>query len=295
MQILAACNITAMALCGYLLHQGKNFPQTSEKLPPRPIIYEFYRGMEVHPRLLGIDVKQLTVCRFGLLAWQILIILFFYASYHADGLSVPHLVCVILQSLYLAKFFWWETGYFDTLDIVYDRAGYYICWGCIVFVPGFYTFTSYFFVARPPLISNSGAAICFMIGILALIFNYRVDWEKEYFRKNKGKCYLWNRPVTFIKAAYTTSNKEKRTSLLLTSGCWGVSRHLNYVFELLFTFCWSVTGLGRGVGPYLYFFFLVILLVHRVFRDEEKCKAKYGKHWDDYCAKVPYRLIPYVF
>ena len=25
-----------------------------------------------------------------------------------------------------------------TLDIILDKAGYYICWGCLVFVPGFY-------------------------------------------------------------------------------------------------------------------------------------------------------------
>ena len=25
-----------------------------------------------------------------------------------------------------------------TLDIILDRAGYMICWGCLVFVPGFY-------------------------------------------------------------------------------------------------------------------------------------------------------------
>ncbi|KAF2357650.1 Ergosterol biosynthesis ERG4/ERG24 [Trinorchestia longiramus] len=291
-EILAACNITALVFCVYLLIRGKVSPQTAEKLPPRPLVYEFYRGMEMHPRWLGVDVKQLTVCRFGMMAWQLLVIIFLVAGSSKNGLTFGKLVCAFLQSVYIGKFFWWETGYFDTIDIRYDRAGYYICWGCIVFVPGLYTFTSYFLVARPPVISGSGAFLCLILGLISIALNYRVDWEKQYFRQNKGKCFLWGRQAKFIKATYVTPNQEKRTSLLLTSGCWGMCRHLNYVFELLLALSWSLIGVGRGLGPFLYFFFLTILLVHRVFRDEEKCKAKYGQYWDEYCKVVPYRLIP---
>ncbi|KAA0188936.1 hypothetical protein HAZT_HAZT007002 [Hyalella azteca] len=294
-EILAACNVTALVFCVYLLIRGKKWPQTTEKLPPRPIVYEFYRGMEIHPRFLGVDVKQFTVCRFGMIAWQVLVIIFFVAQNRLHGFDFACFVCAFLQSVYIAKFFYWETGYFDTLDIIYDRAGYYICWGCLVFVPGFYTFTSFFLVAHKPTVSVSGAFVCLMMGLISIALNYRVDWEKQYFRQNKGKCFLWGRQAKFIKATYVTPANEKRTSLLLTSGCWGLARHLNYVFELLLTLSWSLVGIGRGLGPFLYFFFLTILLVHRIFRDEEKCKAKYGRYWDQYCEAVPYRLIPFIF
>jgi len=40
---------------------------------------------------------------------------------------------------------------------------------------------------------------------------------------------------------------------------------------------------------------MTCLLVDRAFRDERRCKAKYGKAWDEYKAKVPYLIIPYVF
>ena len=29
----------------------------------------------------------------------------------------------------------WETGYWGSMDIMHDRAGYYICWGCLVRSP----------------------------------------------------------------------------------------------------------------------------------------------------------------
>lgn len=47
--------------------------------------------------------------------------------------------------------------------------------------------------------------------------------------------------------------------------------------------------------PYFYPIYFFILLVHRQVRDEAYCKQKYGHAWDVYCAKVPARIIPYIF
>lgn len=82
----------------------------------------------------------------------------------------------------------------------------------------------------------------------------------------------------------------------MVSGWWGIARKINYTFELVASLLWSASaGFQYGVWPYLYFIFLVLLLVHRVFRDESKCHVKYGKYWAQYCKIVPYRLIPFVF
>jgi 7-dehydrocholesterol reductase len=121
--------------------------------------------MEVHPRLLGVDVKQWTNCRVGMMAWQILIVAFLMAAYKQTGtLSAGHATNVVLQSIYIAKFFWWETGYFTTLDITLDRAGYYICWGCLVWVPGFYTYSSFYLVAQPSFFDGSTALVVALLG-----------------------------------------------------------------------------------------------------------------------------------
>jgi 7-dehydrocholesterol reductase len=88
-----------------------------------------------------------------MIGWQIIITIFAFFSYYNYGLNTAMAVSFILQSLYIAKFFFWETGYFNTLDITLDRAGYYICWGCIVFVPAFYTFASYYLANNPSNVS----------------------------------------------------------------------------------------------------------------------------------------------
>ncbi|KAK7069220.1 7-dehydrocholesterol reductase [Halocaridina rubra] len=293
-QILASCNIFAFILCIYLLVLGKVAPQTGEVVEAKPFVYEFYRGMEIHPRILGVDVKQFTNCRFGLMAWELLVVNFFVAGWIKHGFSLAHLVCALLQTIYLGKFYWWETGYFNTLDITLDRAGYYICWGCLVFVPAFYTYSSYYLVANQPLVSSTAAIAIFILGVASIFLNYRVDWEKEYFRAHDGKCILWGKPATYIQASYKSVTGTK-TSKLLTSGFWGTARHLNYFFEILAAFSWCLPGLGHGIWPFLYAIFLTVLLIHRVFRDEEKCKVKYGNTWDIYCQAVPYRMIPGIF
>ena len=55
-----------MLLCAYLVYKGKNFPETQNdplQSVDKPLPYLFYRGIELHPRIFDIDVKQvLLIC-----------------------------------------------------------------------------------------------------------------------------------------------------------------------------------------------------------------------------------------
>lgn len=291
-EILGSLNIVAISLCAYLYFRPSPVPQIDEL----PRLYSFYKGRDLHPRLLGVDVKQLTNCRIGLMAWQILVLSFFIASLDLNGYNFPTLVTCLLQSIYLAKFFYWERGYFNTLDMTLDRAGYYICWGCLVWVPCFYTHTSYYLVSHVPVITNSSAFYIALFGTASIFANYWVDAQKLRFRScPDGRCVIWGNPAKFLRAKYTDSSGRDRCALLLTSGLWGVARHLNYTFEIALSIFWCLPGLGLGLHPFYYSFFIVILLLHRIYRDEEKCRNKYGQYWKEYCDKVPYRLIPNIF
>ena len=124
--------------------------------------------------------------------------------------------------------------------------------------------------------------------------NYAVDYEKEIFIRTKGECRIWCRPAKYIHVQYQSKNGMKDSKLLI-SGFWGLARHMNYDFEILLAFSWCLVGYNRGIWPFLYAIFLTILLVHRVFRDEEKCKVKYGEYWAEYCNIVKYRMLPRIF
>jgi 7-dehydrocholesterol reductase len=91
------------------------------------------------------------------------------------SLSSSIVVSVLLQSVYIAKFFWWETGYFCSMDIQHDRAGYYICWGCMVWVPSMYTIHTYFMVEHPVFLSLPLAAFIALAGVFSIWCNYDCD------------------------------------------------------------------------------------------------------------------------
>jgi len=106
---------------------------------------------------------------------------------------------------------------------------------------------------------------------------------------------IWGRPPSKIEAWYETMSGEKKSNLLLTSGWWSVSRHFHYVPEILAAFFWTLPGLFNHFLPYFYVIFLTILLFDRAQRDDQRCRAKYGKYWDMYCKQVKYNIIPGIY
>jgi 7-dehydrocholesterol reductase len=252
------------------------------------------RGTELYPRVLGWDVKMFTNCRFGMMFWALGILCYAQAQYEKDGfLSNAMFVSVALQLIYITKFFWWETGYLCSMDIQHDRAGYYICWGCLVWVPSVYTSPAYYLVNHGSSdITRPEAAAMLAAGIVCVLVNYWADRQRQHFRAVSGKCKIWGRDPQYITAEYTTEKGEKRKSLLLASGWWGVARHFHYVPEILGAFFWSLPAGFHHVLAYFYVLFLTPLLFDRAFRDDARCRDKYGKHWDKYCQAVPYKIIP---
>ena len=55
---------------------------------------------------------------------------------------------------------------------------------------------------------------------------------------------------------------------------------------------WGLIAGFDSVLPYWYFAFFLVVLVHRVSRNERYCAQKYGPLWEEYCTRVPYCFIP---
>lgn len=85
---------------------------------------------------------------------------------------------------------------------------------------------------------------------------------------------------------------------LLASGFWGVSRHVNYLGEVLQAVAlalpgWFATG---SVLPWAYPAYYVALFVPRALDDDAQCAAKYGAAvWGAYTRAVPWRIVPGVW
>jgi 7-dehydrocholesterol reductase len=135
-------------------------------------------------------------------------------------------------------------------------------------------------------------ALIFIFGLAAIGINYWADRQRQQVRASDGNTLIWGQKPHLIRAEYLTETGERKENLLLASGFWGVSRHFHYLPELSAAFLWSCATGFTHLMPFFYVIFLTILLVHRAFRDDEKCSKKYGRHWEEYCKAVPYKIIP---
>lgn len=293
-ELLGALNIFSLGFCFFLFIKGYWFPSGKDAYKDGNWIFDYYWGIELYPRVLGWDIKQFTNCRMALMGWAIIILSFAAKQHQLYGLSDSMLVAVALQLIYITKFFAWETGYLSSLDIMHDHAGFYICWGCLVWVPGVYTSSTLYLVNHPNHLGWALASLIFILGSISILSNYFADRQRQRVRQTEGNCKVWWRKPVLIHAHYTTEQGIKKKNLLLASGWWGIARHFHYVPEILGAFFWSVPALFQSPLPYFYVAFLTILLFDRAYRDDQRCGKKYGSDWEKYCQKVPYKFIPYL-
>ncbi|MCA0404154.1 MAG: 7-dehydrocholesterol reductase [Proteobacteria bacterium] len=292
--ILGALNLSSLLFCFFLYFKGRYYPSSTDSGITGNFIFDYYWGAELYPLAFGLNIKKFINCRFGMMSWGLLLIS--YASKQAElgFLSNSMLVAVSLQFIYLTKFYIWETGYLRSLDIMHDRAGFYICWGCLVWVPCIYTSPSMYLVLHPIELSTFWATTIFCLGAISILINFNADRQRIVARASEGNCKIWGKKPQVLLANYKTLAGEEKQSLLLASGWWGIARHFHYIPELAGAFFWSVPALFTHFSPYFYLSFLTVLLFDRAFRDDKRCAEKYGSDWQQYCKLVPYKIIPLV-
>ena len=129
LEIIGALNLVSLIFCLCLYFKGRFKPSSNDSGVSGNFLFDYFWGSELYPRIWGWDIKQFTNCRFGMMSWPLLILCFAAKQYEMQGLSNSMIVSVTLQLIYVAKFFHWEMGYMKTLDIMHDRAGFYLVSG----------------------------------------------------------------------------------------------------------------------------------------------------------------------
>jgi 7-dehydrocholesterol reductase len=291
--VLITLVLFALLFCLFLYVKGRVWPTSDDRSVSGNFIWDYYWGVELHPELFGINLKQLINCRISMMGWSIIVCSFAAKQAELFGhASNSILVSVAITVVYLFKFFWWESGYFTSLDIMHDRFGYYICWGVLAWVPSVYTLTAQYLVLRPYDMPLPLALAIFLLGVTAVYVNYAADEQRQRVRETNGDTTIWGRAPVLVRARYTTADGNEHESLLLASGWWGVARHFHYVPEITLALAWSLPAGFRHFVPYFYVTFLTILLTDRATRDDKRCRNKYGAYWDEYCRRVPAKIVP---
>jgi 7-dehydrocholesterol reductase len=297
-EILATLVLFALLLCIFLYIKGRFWPSSQDRSLSGNFIWDYYWGVELHPTLFGINLKQLINCRFSMMGWSLIICSFAarQAEFDPGGhLSNAMLVSATLTIVYLFRFFWWESGYFTSLDIMHDRFGFYICWGVMAWVPAIYPLAAQYLVLHPNNLPWPLAIAIFAVGIGAIWLNYAADAQRQRVRATDGATIVWGHRPEIIHASYSTADGQQHESLLLASGWWGVARHFHYVPEILLALAWSLPAGFTNFLPYFYVVYLAILLADRANRDDRRCHRKYGASWEEYCLRVPWKIIPGIY
>jgi 7-dehydrocholesterol reductase len=295
--MLVSVSIIAPILIVFLYFKGKYAPSSKDCESSGNILTDLYWGVELYPEFpfTNLSFKQIINCRYAMMGWNILILSFMLKQLEQSHIEYSTLVSFVIQSVYIFKFFVWEDGYFNSIDIMHDKFGFYICWGVMVWLPMIYTMVSFYLTAVRVPMSALNASVVVVLGVFSVWANFDADNQRLKFRFLNGDLNVWGKKAEYIVAKYKTTDGKNHESKFLVSGWWGIARHFNYVLELLLAFFWTLPVGFNCALPWFYFVFLCILLTDRSVRDDTRCSYKYGKDFTKYCARVRYRMIPYVF
>ncbi|KAJ4459639.1 putative 7-dehydrocholesterol reductase [Paratrimastix pyriformis] len=288
--LLGTLNVAVFMFCVLLYIKGLFLPSDAGTVDSRPTgwrIFDFYFGVELYPRVGPFHIKHFIACRFGMMLWSVLNTAALLYQYDTLGyVTRGMLVSVLIEAAYTSKFFLYEPGYMKSCDMQSDKWGFYLCWGTCVWMPFVHNSQCVYLALHPhPDISLWAAVALGAVGLSMVVVNYLSDTQRLDFRESGGKCLIWGRPAQYITATYTTEDGKTHQSLLLCSGFWGLTRHFHYLPDLTVT---TTASLPAGFGallPYVHAIYLGILLFDRVFRQEKRCAAKYGKYWAQYKAR----------
>lgn len=287
------------------------------------LIYDFYIGRELNPRVTlpffgEIDIKEYCELRPGLLGWIILNCAFVAKQYRTFGFVTDSIVFItVVQALYVLDSFVMEPAVLTMMDLTTDGFGFMLCFGDLAWLPFMYSQQTRYLAVHPVSMGWSGTGGVMSVLLVGFTIFRLSNMQKNTFRTNP------NDP----SVAHLSYIETKTGSRLITSGWWGVARHINYLGDWIQSWPYSLpTGFsgyvilsaGSGVpgaikmldgrelvqGPakywgmlftYFYILYFAVLLVHRDGRDDEKCNRKYGEDWQKYKRIVKYRIVPGVY
>jgi len=246
-------------------------------------VRDFWYGVELNPTWRGVDLKVFAY-QPSLIGLSVLNAAFAWAQWEQQGQLTPQMIAYqAFWWLYMTSHYHYEVGVLSMWDVIAEKFGFMLVWGDLVLVPFFYCVGGWWLLDDPrPALSWPALAGLVALHLLGLWIFRGANAQKDRFKRDP-EAKIWGRPPEAIGGR------------LLVSGWWGLGRKINYTGEIMVYFSFALcTGL-RSVVPFLVPLWLCVLLPHRAWRDEKRCRAKYGELWERYCARARFRMIPFLY
>lgn len=254
--------------------------------PRRPgalgFVQDAFFGLELNPTGAGVDLKMFAY-RPSLIGLAVLNASFGVVQWEQTGtLTTPMALYQLMTFAYVFNYFQFEYGMLHTWDVIAENFGWMLVWGDYVLVPFFYCISGWFLLSSGHDIAPWAAAALTMTYALGMWIFRGANEQKDRFKRDPS-APIWGRAP------------ETLGGRILVSGFWGIGRKLNYSGELMVYFSWTLLTGFQSFVPFLLPGWLLGLLIHRAWRDEEKCAAKYGPLWEEYRRRARFRMIPFVY
>uniref|UniRef100_W5KSB9 Delta(14)-sterol reductase LBR n=1 Tax=Astyanax mexicanus TaxID=7994 RepID=W5KSB9_ASTMX len=252
------------------------------------VVYDFFMGRELNPRIKSFDIKFFCEMRPGLIGWLVINFAMLLAEMKHKNLDTPSPAMLLVngfQLLWVADGLWHEEKLLTMMDIVHDGFGFMLAFGDLAWVPFTFTCQAYYLVSHTSDLSVFWIVAIIIMNVVGYYIFRQANSQKFAFRRNPSDPAL-----SYLKTIPTATGKN-----LIVSGLWGFVRHPNYLGDLIMALAWSLSCGFSHVIPYFYLIYLVVLLVHRDARDEHQCRKKYGSAWEEYCKVVRYRILPGIY
>ncbi|KAH7663491.1 Delta(14)-sterol reductase protein [Dioscorea alata] len=244
-------------------------------------IHDCWFGVQLNPHFIGVDLKFFFV-RAGMMGWWFINLSVLAKSIQAGYVNISVILSQLFSALYILDYFFHEEFMTSTWDIIAERLGFMLVFGDLVFIPFTFSIQGWWLLKNKVILSKAAVITNCLVFLVGYCVFRGANKQKHIFKKNP-KAPIWG------KAPKVVGGK------LLVSGYWGVSRHCNYLGDLLLALSFSLPCGASSPIPYFYPIYLLILLIWRERRDEERCSQKYKEVWVEYCKLVPWRILPYVY
>lgn len=292
--LLSACTVGALTTFYLVVTHPPQTPSLATDLflgrvlNPRPMILS-RRLLDIKMYLYLIGAVHLELNILSALAAH-------YYTLHPTDPNPGVALAAALLSWFVAEYLYFENVHLYTYDLFAERVGFKLAWGCLCFYPFFYALPLLAVVdlpdsPRPSSLYYPGAAVTFFLGWgLSRGANLQKFWFKVALaQRNSGGDGGRGGGQDVV-----ADGKRE----LFCGGLWGRARHINYLGEIL-----EAVGIAMASGytplmvwiPWLYPLYYVGLLVTRERDDDARCREKYGALWEEYCQRVPWRIVPYVY
>ena len=237
-------------------------------------VMDLWYGIELNPTWRGVDLKVFAY-QPSLIGLSILNVAFGWAQYEQLGTLTPQMIAYQgFWWLYITTHYWYEPGVLSMWDVIAEKFGFMLVWGDLVLVPFFYSVGGWWLAGQTeakPMWSIVALVALYSLGLW--IFR-GANAQKDRFKREPERP-IWGRAPETIGGR------------LLVSGWWGIGRKINYTGEIMVYFSFALCTGASSIVPYL--------LPHRAWRDETRCREKYGELWEQYTRRAKFRMIPFVY